>query len=230
MMVALSLFSQENEQLFSRNLESGLYDQLVNSIDFQQYVHDNQLNYQGPNADTCLSIKNIFFTELSKNEVTLHWVKGDSSTLTYIARYKRLIDQNYTYKIISDTTAMMANLAECTNYVFGVSSVCIQDTSGFKQVNFKTDCAGRINYESISATDLTPNPVFERLTFSTSSLKYKDFNILIYNSLGYLSYKQFISNNNEDNIIIPTDQLVPGVYIIRCFNQENSSSGTFIKM
>lgn len=224
----ISLFAQQKEQLFSRDPHTGRYDLPVNAIDIGEYLNNHTVLQNGPLADTCLSVNKIDATEIEENEALILWEKGDPETLTYIVRYKKLSASDYTYKIISDTSVLMSSLTECTEYVFGVSSVCIQDTSGFKQVTFRTDCAGKIVTESFTPADITPNPAGQTLYLHTGSIKMHSYNLSIFNSLGVNVYSKFVSNH-ASSLQINIADLPPGVYILQCRDQQMIRTGRFIR-
>lgn len=220
-------YSQNDIQLWVRDA-NGIFhpdNQNINLSDifgsFNSYVL----------SDTCLSVQSVFYTGKTENKAVLHWKLGDTTTITYLMRYKKKVDSTYTYKVISDTTAQLAGLKECTEYEVGISSVCIQDTSSFKNVVFKTNCKNGINEETeVVKNIIYPNPATNQITIDIPTAFGAVRNLSIWNSLGVQVANFKWENNNTELISLPITNLAPGQYYMRIQSDKKPIVSYFIKL
>lgn len=219
--------SQNDIQVWTRDA-NGVFHPDNQNIDFNTYFQSFDLSLS---ADTCLSVESVFYTGKTENKTVLHWRKGDTTSITYLLRYRQILDTSYTYKVISDTTAILSGLTECTDYIAGVSSVCIQDTSGFKSISFRTTCkSGNKATTDVVKNILFPNPAKENITLEIPQNTESISNISIWNSLGVQLTTFKITENTPQFISLPISALPPGQYYIRLQGKSRAIISNFIKL
>lgn len=223
----VTLQAQDNIILWSTDQNGQMMENNsnFNLNDIKEYTYSSL-------ADTCLSVDTFYYTEKTQTTIKLKWEEGDETTLTYIFRYRKLGAADYTYKVISDTKAELTGLKECEEYQVGISSVCLQDTSGFKQILFRTDCANSNRNITVNNSLISPNPIHSSLEINLVNQFPGDYRINIINTLGQVVYKNTVIKNELQKSfkITLSDELKPGMYILYMETGSDQIFSKFLKI
>ena len=198
---------------------------------------------QGETEDYCLTIFHALYNECDAVEsvkesnktftsIDLSWEKPQEEAIAYVYRYKELPGGEYTY--LSDTAHKITikNLKTCTDYEFGIYTVCFTDSSNFKTIQFKTQCTNATNdFVNGVQWKVFPNPFVDRISVILTSYKYGEGYLRLTDASGKTVYNQKLMLTVGDHYVdLDTkNNLVPGVYILTLMDDNGIKSTKLIK-
>ena len=94
----------------------------------------------GGSVTICDKPESLDITDITANGATLNWAGGSE---TYNVEYKKTSDDEWSVAVrnTTSTSIVLSGLDANTAYQARVQSVCGENTSGYKQANFKTSIA-----------------------------------------------------------------------------------------
>jgi len=173
--------------------------------------------YSGNNPIIIDNYAHLNSSTIIQDTINWHLISG-----SFIAdsAYKYLIIGNFFDDAHTDTLHFNCSTCHNASSYYYVDDICLSTDSALCNGGIeKIPCYNDI-IESISNDKITlfPNPVKD---FLNISLKEKlDAEIIIYNFLGDIIYKNKISNNNKT---INLSSLTEGYYLIKIINKNNNT-------
>lgn len=180
----------------------------------------------------CAAVETIRTISKSYTSIELGWDKPQDDVVAYVYRYKELPSGDYNY--FSDTAhkIILKNLKECTNYEFGVFTLCQTDSSDYKVINFKTDCTNASNQLDHSIHwKVFPNPFGNKINVLLTSNTYNEGVLRLVDTKGHTVYHEKMSLSIGDHYInLDVDgNLPPGMYILTLTDGRGVKSAKLIK-
>jgi hypothetical protein len=159
---------------------------------------------------------------VGKNSIRLHWNPAPSA-VKYKVAFKKETASVYSIAQASDTTLLLNNLEECTNYSFTVQSICSGNVESVpsEAFFFTTTCIlGTENlHGDLQKVDVFPNPFNHELTVAFSLRKAQTVRFELFDARGqkiYADEGRFFNGDNRFTFSsISTNHLPEGVYLVK---------------
>lgn len=168
----------------------------------------------------CIAPTGLDSTMIAENAIDLSWQSLASAT-SYIVRYKKATDNNWTEQNADNAMVSITGLENCSDYEAQVKSVCANGESDFSSsFNFRTDCTVATHdlSKELSSLLIAPNPFNDKINidfaFDTDKAA---LNIQLLNALGQVQQSQSLSHvpAYKQSISFDGSKLSAGLYFIR---------------
>jgi len=195
-------------------------------------AEDYCLNIYHVLQNECEQVDTIYQTNKTFTSIDLNWDKPQDDVIAYAYRYRELPDGDYTY--LSDTAhkALLKNLKECTDYEFGIITVCQSDTSSFKVLNFRTDCTSSSNDLDDEITwKVYPNPFADRINVMLTSRSTGEGRLRLTDAKGTIVVEQKLNLTAGDHYfnLDANANIAPGMYILTLTDGKKVKSTKLVK-
>jgi hypothetical protein len=178
----------------------------------------------GEVEDYCIRIGDVcpfpaVFDTLSTTETsaTIGW-SGTDKAIAYLYQYMEVGEEDGDTDVTMDTTLVLNELESCTDYLFTLVTICIQDTQ-VTTLEFSTRC----ETSNVSPPDFLeqmlvyPNPFLQNITVEIEASRSLDGHLDLIDMTGRLMARRNVQLNSGNAILIHLDQvgdLPAGMYYV----------------
>lgn len=184
---------------------------------------------------SCAKPKGLKAKISSPGKASLKW-KASLCAVQYQLQYRVLGSGTWTTVTVNDISYKLNNLSPSTTYEWQVATVCQaspQILSGYTPgSNFTTDAAAFSARQNINAAAVSfdaivyPNPVKGNATLQWSNMA-KNVTITLADIAGKTIWQQ--QQVSDASMLLPTEKLIAGVYIITISNGKESKTLKLVK-
>lgn len=176
----------------------------------------------------CNGPQNLDTLSVSSTEVELGWTPV-SAALSYIVRYKKTTDGQWTALTITGNTFLLTGLEKCEEYEAQIRTICANSQGLYSpSLVFNTDCVSSIEEELDGVTNIQvyPNPFHSELIIELElAEEASEIKIQLINTLGHILQEKAILMNIQKQVQLGLNGqgLSPGLYFIRIKNEKNQA-------
>lgn len=182
-----------------------------------------------PSFLPCIIPQGLDTLSVEEDAVVLEWEPGNSTTIGYQLRYRKLGETDWQEVVASTSPKELSGLDLCEDYEVQVRSICSNDLSDFSSTfTFTSDCA--VSAQAVYLPDSPglemrafPNPFRDALSirFSSGSSRRLELRLLDLNGRILLQEQLLLSPGSQVFHFDDFSRLSEGTYFLQCLSEEN---------